>query len=194
MLNWLWFGMLAAGFLCGAAGGRMEQVTAAALDSAGEAVGLIVDMCGLLCLWLGVLRIAEASGLVQKMGRLLSPVVGLLFPELPPSHPAFASIVMNFSANLLGLGNAATPFGLKAMSQLQQLNREPDRATASMITLLALNTSGVTLIPTMMISLRLACGSRDPSCIIVPTALASGIGLIFALILDALLRRRQQGR
>lgn len=181
--------MLAGGIVYGSLSGNAEAVTEAALNAAGDAVVLIIEMCGLLCLWLGVLRIAEASGLVNKVGRALSPLVGLLFPEVPRAHPAFAAIVMNFSANLLGLGNAATPFGLKAMSHLQELNREKDTASPAMITLLALNTSGVTLIPTLVISLRMAAGSRDPACIIAPTALASGLGLVFALLLDALLRR-----
>lgn len=189
MLNWIWFFLLAAGIVYAAAAGTMEQVTQAALASAQDAVTLIFEMCGLLCLWLGILRIMEASGLVDKLGRLLSPLVGRLFPQVPREHPAFAAIVMNFSANLLGLGNAATPFGLKAMEHLQQLNGGGEQASPAMITLLALNTSGVTLVPTLIISLRMAASSSDPTCVIGPTALASSIGLTFALLLDAALRR-----
>lgn len=194
MLNWIWFALLACGVVYGAATGSLEVVTEAALAAANDAVRLVIEMCGLLCLWLGVLRIAEGSGLVDRLGRLLSPLVGLLFPDVPKTHPAFSAIVMNFSANLLGLGNAATPFGLKAMSYLQELNRSREEATPAMITLLALNTSGVTFIPTLVISLRMAAGSRDPACIIGPTALASSLGLAFALTLDGLIRRRQRRR
>jgi spore maturation protein A len=194
MLNWLWFVLLAVGVLYGAAAGSLDAVTEAALTASGDAVRLAIEMCGLLCLWLGVLRVAESSGLVDRLGRALSPLVGLLFPDVPKTHPAFSAIVMNFSANLLGLGNAATPFGLKAMSYLQELNRSKEEATPAMITLLALNTSGVTFIPTLVISLRMAAGSKDPACIIGPTALASSLGLVFALTLDALIRRRQRGR
>ncbi|MBR5430709.1 MAG: spore maturation protein [Firmicutes bacterium] len=191
MLNRIWCGLLAAGVIFAAVTGQMEQVTEAALASAKEAVELSLGMCGLMCLWLGMLRIAAAAGLVNGLGRLLSPAVGLLFPEVPRDHPAFGSIVMNFSANLLGLGNAATPFGLKAMSQLQELNRDPEQASASMITLLALNTSGITLLPTMVISIRLAAGSSDPTCVIGPTAVSSSLGLLCALLVDAGLCRRQ---
>ena len=194
MLDRIWFALLGAGVVFGAFAGSVDAVTEAALTAAEDAVSLSIEMCGLLCLWLGVLRIAEASGLVDALGRALSPLVGKLFPDVPPSHPAFASIVMNFSANLLGLGNAATPFGLKAMSQLQELNQGGKEASPAMITLLALNTSGVTFIPTLVISLRLAAGSRAPACIIAPTALASSLGLMFALLLDGVLRRRSRRR
>ena len=190
MLDRIWFALLGAGVIFGVLTGSTDAVTAAVLTAAEDAVSLSIEMCGLLCLWLGVLRIAETSGLVDALGRALSPLVGLLFPDVPRAHPAFASIVMNFSANLLGLGNAATPFGLKAMSQLQELNRGGEEASPAMITLLALNTSGVTFIPTLVISLRMAAGSRDPACIIAPTALASSLGLVFALLLDGILRRR----
>ena len=194
MLDRIWFTLLGAGVIFGVLTGSADAVTAAALTAAEDAVSLSIEMCGLLCLWLGVLRIAEASGLVGALGRALSPLVGSLFPDVPRAHPALASIVMNFSANLLGLGNAATPFGLKAMSQLQELNRGGEEASPAMITLLALNTSGVTIIPTLVISLRLAAGSRDPACIIAPTALASTLGLAFALLLDGVLRCRGRRR
>ena len=194
MLNWIWFLLLAGGVLYGAVSGNMGAVTEAALQAASDAVRLMIEMCGLLCLWLGILRISEASGLVDRLGRALSPAVGLLFPDVPRSNPAFAAIVMNFSANLLGLGNAATPFGLKAMAHLQELNQRPDEASSAMITLLALNTSGVTFIPTLVISLRMAAGSSDPTRIIGATILASSIGLTFALLLDGFLRRSRGGR
>lgn len=190
MLNWIWFALLALGIVYAAATGNMEPVTEAALTAANDTVLLIIEICGLLCLWLGILKIAEASGLVRQLGRLLSPLIGLLFPDVPRSHPAFSAIVMNFSANLLGLGNAATPFGLKAMQHLQELNQGRDSASAAMITLLALNTSCITFIPTLVISLRLSAGSSDATCIIGATALSSGLGLLFALVLDRLLRRR----
>ena len=194
MLNWIWFGLLGIGIAYASVNGNMAAVTEAALGASNDAVALIFEMCGLLCLWLGILRICEASGLVAKIGRGLAPLIGRLFPQVPPDHPAFTAIVMNFSANLLGLGNAATPFGLKAMAHLQELNNEGDTASAAMITLLVLNTSSITLIPTIIISLRMAAGSVDPTCVIGPTVLASSIGLSFALLLDAALRSRVRGR
>ena len=194
MLNWVWFGLLATGMFFAAAGGNMEQTTAAAFSAASDAVLLILEICGLLCLWMGMLRIAERSGLVDVLARLISPLARRLFPSVPPQHPAFSAIVMNIAANLLGLGNAATPFGLKAMEYLQTLNPQPDTASAPMITLLAMNTSCITLLPTMVISLRLSAGSAEPTAIIGATMLASSIGFVFALLLDRAIRRRGQHR
>ena len=194
MLNWVWFGLLATGMFFAAAGGNMEQTTAAAFSAASDAVLLILEICGLLCLWMGMLRIAERSGLVDVLARLISPLARRLFPSVPPQHPAFSAIVMNIAANLLGLGNSATPFGLKAMEYLQTLNPQPDTASAPMITLLAMNTSCITLLPTMVISLRLSAGSAEPTAIIGATMLASSIGFVFALLLDRAIRRREQHR
>lgn len=192
MLNWIWFGLLAIGIIYGAFSGNMEAVTEAAFSAAGDSVMLVIEMCGLLCLWLGLFKIAESSGLVNKLSRLISPLIRRLFPEVPDGHPAFSAIVMNVSANLLGLGNAATPFGLKAMEHLQTLNPEKDTASHSMITLLAMNTSCITLLPTMVISLRMAAGSSEPTATIGATIIASTTGLVFALILDRILRKRQR--
>lgn len=194
MLNWVWFGLLAAGVLYAAATGNMEPVTEAAFAAASDAVLMIIEICGLLCLWLGILRIAESSGLVDGVGRLIAPLVRRLFPSVPARHPAFAAIVMNIAANLLGLGNAATPFGLKAMEYLQTLNPNKTIATAPMITLLVLNTSCITFIPTMVISLRLSAGSAAPTSIIGATILSSATGLAFALLLDRALAFRDEHR
>lgn len=188
MLNWVWFGLLAGSIVYAAINGNIEAVTAAAFKAANDTVVIIIEICGLICLWLGMLKIAEASGLVRRLGRLIAPVVRRLFPDVPEQHPAFSSIVMNISANLMGLGNAATPFGLKAMEHLQSLNQDKLSASPPMITLLVMNTSCITFIPTLVISLRLAAGSVDPTAIIGATVLSSAIGLTFALALDRILR------
>ncbi|MEG2213580.1 MAG: nucleoside recognition domain-containing protein, partial [Clostridiales bacterium] len=166
MLNWIWFLLLGGGIIYGALSGNMEAVSTASLAAAADTVRLIIEITGLLCLWLGMLKIAEESGLIQALARLLSPMVAFLFPDVPKQHPAFASMLMNMAANLLGLGNAATPFGLKAMEQLQSLNEHPDTASTPMITFLAINTSSITLVPTLVISLRAAAGSANPTEII----------------------------
>lgn len=194
MLNWVWFGLLAAGIVYAAINGNIEMVTAAAFEAANDTIVIIIEICGMICLWLGMLKIAEASGMVRRLGRMIAPVVRLLFPEVPEQHPAFSSIVMNISANLLGLGNAATPFGLKAMEHLQSLNSDKLVATPSMITLLVMNTSCITIIPTLVISLRVAAGSAAPTAIIGATVISSCIGLSFALIVDRILRRRYYRR
>lgn len=160
-----------------------------ALFAAAENVPmLMLELCGMICLWTGLMKIAEASGLVKQIGKLLAPLVRLLFPDVPKHHPAFSSIVMNMAANFLGIGNAATPFGLKAMQQLQEINPDRSQASPAMVTFLAVNTSCITLMPTMVISLRAAAGSSNPTAIVGATILASSIGFVFALLLDRLLR------
>ena len=185
----LWFVGLAAGVVYAAATGNIDQVTVAAFAAADEAVKLVLGLCGMMCLWMGLLRIAEAAGLVDRLARLLTPLVRRLFPSVPPGHPAMGAIVMNVSANLLGLGNAATPMGLKAMEHLQALNPDKTKASPAMVTLLALNTAAVTLMPTMVISLRMAAGSQSPASITGATILSSSIGMASALVLDWILRR-----
>ncbi len=194
MLNWIWFLLLGGGIVYGACAGTLAAVTDAALAAAADTVTLILQITGLLCLWLGMLRIAEESGLIRLLARWLSPIMALLFPDVPRQHPAFASMMMNMAANLLGLGNAATPFGLKAMEQLQTLNPHPDTASTPMITFLAINTSSITLVPTLVISLRAAAGSAAPTEIIGATILATACGTTFAICFDWLLRHRRVGR
>lgn len=194
MLNWIWFGLIAVGIGYAMFNGSMGMVTEAAFAAANDAVLIILEICGLTCLWLGMLKIAQASGLVDGLGRLISPIVRRLFPDVPKGHPAFSSIIMNVAANLLGLGNAATPFGLKAMEQLQTLNREPTVATSAMITLLAMNTSCITLLPTLTISLRVSAGSSEPTAIIGATIISSTLGLLFALLMDRILRSYHRRR
>ncbi|MBQ3112632.1 MAG: spore maturation protein [Firmicutes bacterium] len=143
----------------------------------------------ILSLWLGLLKIAEEAGLMQLAARLLARPLRLLFPGLPPGHPAFGPLSLNVAANLLGLGNAATPFGIKTMELLQQANPQPQRASAPMLTFLLLNTAGVTLLPTLVIGLRAAAGAAAPFDIAPAAFCASLCGCMAALLVDALLRR-----
>lgn len=189
MMDVLWFALLAAGVLYAAVTGNIDQVTEAAFTAADDAVKLVVGLCGVMCLWMGLLRIAEAAGLVDRLSRLLTPFIRKLFPSIPPGHPAMGAIVMNVSANLLGLGNAATPMGLKAMEHLQTLNPDKSKASPAMVTLLALNTAAITIMPTMVISLRMAAGSQAPASITGATVVSSSIGMASALVLDWVLRR-----
>lgn len=192
MMDWLWFFLLGGGILFAIISGNMELLTEAAFSAANDAVLLALELCGLLALWMGLLKIAESAGLIEHLGKLISPLIRRLFPELPAGHPAFSMIVMNAAANLLGLGNASTPFGLKAMSELQSLNPHPDTATAAMITLLAMNTACITLLPTTVISLRSAAGSTDPSGFVGVTVVSSTIGFVSALLIDRLFRWRER--
>ncbi|MCL1817041.1 MAG: spore maturation protein [Clostridiales bacterium] len=191
MLNIIWLVLLGGGVLYAALNGNIDAVSQAAFAAAGDAVRLGIEMCGVLCLWLGLLKLAEDAGLIRLFARMITPVARLLFPAIPKDDPAISVIVMNIAANMLGLGNAATPFGLKAMEHLQRLNPQKDTASAPMITMLVLNTSGITLIPTLVISLRSQAGSMNPTEIVGATIIASTCGACFAVILDAILRHRE---
>lgn len=182
MINIIWAALLIIGFIVGAITGNIDAVTNAAIDSAKMAVELAIGLIGVMALWLGIMKIAEDSGLIRGISRLLRPIMVLLFPDVPPEHPAMGAMIMNISANLLGLGNAATPFGLKAMQELQKLNRDKDTATNSMITFLAINTSSVTLIPASTIAILAASGAKNPTEIIGPTIIATTISTMVAII------------
>jgi spore maturation protein SpmA len=145
---------------------KMKEITNAALDYAGTAVEIALGLIGIMALWLGVMKVAEQAGLISIIANALKPVTKKLFPEVPSDHPAMGAMIMNISANMLGLGNAATPFGLKAMDELDKLNPQKGTATNSMITFLAINTAGMTLIPATAIAIRAAAGSSDPAIII----------------------------
>ncbi|MGB9661008.1 MAG: nucleoside recognition domain-containing protein [Moorellaceae bacterium] len=189
MVNLIWILMLLSGIAVAGSQGRIEIVTEAALEAAQLAVNLALELIGLMALWLGLLKIAEEAGLVTLLARALRPLTRYLFPEIPEDHPAIGAILMNLSANILGLGNAATPFGLKAMEELQHLNPSPEEATPAMCTFLGLNTGCLTLVPATIIGLRAAANSSDPTIIVGPTILATGASMIAAIIADRLFRR-----
>jgi spore maturation protein A len=185
----IWTGLVAAAVLAAAMNGRMAELTAAAVQSAGSAVTLSLGLAGVMALWLGLLRVAEEAGLVRALARAARTLLCRLFPEVPPEHPAMGAMVMNVSANVLGLGNAATPFGVKAMQELETLNPHPGTATDAQALFCALNTASVQLIPASVIAMRAAAGSRAPSEIIGATILASLCGAITAVVAAKLLRR-----
>lgn len=189
MVNIIWLLMLMAGIIVAGFNGHVEVVTEAALDAAQTAVTLAFELVGLMAMWLGLLKIAEKAGLVAMLARILRPCTRFLFPEIPREHPAIGSIIMNISANILGLGNAATPFGLKAMQELQTLNSRPDEATPAMCTFLAINTGCITLIPATIIGIRAAANSTDPTIIVGPTILATFISMFVAIVCDRCFRR-----
>ncbi|MEG8945671.1 nucleoside recognition domain-containing protein [Rosettibacter firmus] len=145
---------------------KIKDVTNAIIEYAGNAVKIAIGLIGIMSLWLGIMKIAEKSGMINLIAKFVKPVTKFLFPDVPPEHPAIASIVMNISANMLGLGNAATPFGLKAMEELDKLNTNKGTATNAMCTFLAINTAGLTLIPATAIAIRAAAGSSNPTIII----------------------------
>ncbi|MBE3563678.1 MAG: spore maturation protein [Hydrogenibacillus schlegelii] len=190
MVHRIWGGMIVASVLFALLTGRVGPVSAAVFDGAKQAVQVALILLAFMTFWLGILKIAEAVGLLRGLARLLSPLIRLLFPDVPKGHPAEGFILSNLSANFFGLGNAATPMGIKAMKELAKLNPRPGTASRPMITLLALNTASITLVPSTVIGYRAAYGSARPAEIIVPALIASTVGTVVALLVDRLFQRR----
>lgn len=193
MLNYIWIGLLMIGFAFGIVNGRLDDVTKAAMDSAQTAVTVCIGLLGVMCLWTGLMKIAEKSGLIRIIGRAVRPVLVFLFPEIPKDHPALGAIVMNLVANFLGLGNAATPLGLKAMKELQSLNKDKKTATNAMCMFLVLNTAAIQLVPANIIALRTSEGSKKPAeiiiCIWIASVCATIMGIIAAKMLSAVWKK-----
>lgn len=178
MLNYIWLSMVILAVILGGINGKIENVTKSAIDSAGSAVTIAINLIGVMALWLGVMKIAEDSGLMSIIAKAIAPVMKRLFPDVPREHPAIGSMTMNIAANMLGLGNAATSLGLKAMEDLEKLNKHPGVATNAMCTFLTINTAGIQLIPATMISIMASAGSREPTAVIGTTIAASFTALI----------------
>lgn len=193
MLSKIWLGMILIGGAYGILKGEGSAVLQAAIAAAEAAVKNGLQLAGILAFWLGVMEVAQRSGLVEKMAKACRPLLVKLFPSLPPDHPALGSILLNLTANFLGMGNAATPFGLKAMEQMDQLAGHTGTASDAMCTFLALNAAGLTIIPTTVLGLRLAQGSQWPAAFLLPMVLTGLTGTIAALIIDRLLRRSKKG-
>ena len=190
MLNYIWLGLVLAAVILGGLAGKMKELTDGAFDSSKTAVTIAIGLIGVMSLWLGIMRLAERSGLVQVIARGLRPLTAKLFPDVPSEHPAIGSIVMTIAANMLGLSNAATPLGLKAMSHLDSLNPRPGTATNAMCTFLAISTSSVQLIPATAIAILSSAGSANPSAIIgtslIATSCAAFAGIVSVKLLEKL--------
>lgn len=173
MLNGLWFGMILFAVVFGAINGTLTEVVNAVTEYAKLSFDIALGLTGIMTFWLGLMKIAERSGLMNGISRLLAPIMRWLFPGVPSTHPAIGAMVMNISANMLGLANAATPLGLKAMEELQDLNPDDEIATDAMCMFLAINTSSVQLIPATAIAYLSANGASDPTSIIISSLLAT---------------------
>jgi spore maturation protein SpmA len=187
LLNYVWLGLIVFALLLGGFTGRIDAVGAGAIDNARNGVILAGNLVAVMTLWLGMMRLAAEAGLVHKLGRAIRPALRWLFPEVPRDHPALGSITMNLAANLLGLDNAATPLGLRAMEELETLNPRPGVATNAMCMLLAMNTSGLTLVPTTVIGVLIAVHSRNPTAVIAPTLAATALAHVAAIATAKLL-------
>jgi len=190
MLNVIWLALLLSGVLVAVFTGKLDAVGQGGLTAAKSAVmDLALPLVGVMALWLGLMRLAEKSGLIQRLGRLIRPIMLRLFPDVPSEHPAIGAMMMNISANMLGVSNAATPLGLKAMTELNRLNTKPGVATNAMCTFLAINTASIQLIPATAINLLAINGSKNPSAIVGSTLLSTGFATICAIITVKLLQR-----
>ena len=179
MLNYIWFGLIFISVVVGTINGKIDEVTEAAISMSKTSVEIAIGLIGIMALWLGIMKIAEDSGLIQLIAKALRPITIRLFPDVPSDHPAIGSIVLNMAANMLGLGNAATPLGLKAMKELQELNKHKDTATDAMCTFLAINTSSVQIIlPATVVGLMGAAANQ----IFITTIIATGLSTIAAII------------
>lgn len=190
MMNKIWGFFIISGSIYSLLTGNIASLNKEILNSATTTLDLVIKIFPIMALWLGIMNIAKISGLLEKMSIALSPVLTKLFPEIPKGHESLGLIASNIVVNMMGLGNAATPFGLKAMKSMQTLNKNAEVASRSMITFLAINTSGVTIIPTTVISLRMMYGSTDPTCIVTPCLIATAISLLCAITIDRLFARR----
>ena len=190
MLNAIWLGLLVAGVLVAAVTGQFPAINQAALTAAKSAVmDVALPLCGAMTLWLGMVRLAEKAGLIQHFARFIRPILVRLFSDVPPDHPAMGSIVMNMAANMLGVSNAATPLGLRAMSQLNELNTKQGVATNAMCTFLAINTSSIQLVPATAVNILAINGSKNPTGIVGSTLIATFFATLSAIVVVKLLQR-----
>ncbi|MCH4567100.1 spore maturation protein SpmA [Bacillus sp. MHSD_36] len=191
MVNLVWVAMAVIGIIYAMINGTMEAINKAVFDGAKDAVTICIGLISVLVFWLGLMKIAEEAGLLKKLVSLFMPIVKRLFPEIPKDHPSMGFILSNMMANFFGLGNAATPLGIKAMEQLKELNGGKDSASRSMVTFLALNTSAITLIPTTVISIRMTYESANPTEIVGVTFIAQVLSMIGAIWIDRYFYRRR---
>ncbi|MBU8638900.1 nucleoside recognition domain-containing protein [Bacillus pumilus] len=194
MVNLIWVSLTVIGLVYAMFNGTMEEVNEAVFKGSKEAVTISIGLISVLVFWLGLMKIAEEAGLLKFFSKLCRPFISKLFPDIPPNHPAMGYILSNLMANFFGLGNAATPLGIKAMEQMKALNGGKNEASRSMITFLAVNTSSITLVPTTVIAIRMTYGADQPTDIVGPTILATLISGIGAILIDRYFHYRRSRR
>lgn len=192
MMGYIWGGMIIAAFIFGAVNGQLESVAQSALTGSENAVAMAFSLLGMMCFWSGLLEIAKRAGLTEKLAKLIRPLTKLLFPKLPANSPAISAMVMNMTANFLGLSNAATPLGLAAMAELDKINPNKDTASDEMCMFVVINTASISLIPTTVITLRAAAGSEDPFSILIPVWVCSVAAVTVGIIAAKLMARRHK--
>ncbi|WML36512.1 nucleoside recognition domain-containing protein [Clostridium sp. OS1-26] len=189
MINVVWFFILGFGILFGIFTGRGAEVSKAIVTSTDSTVKLVIGLAGIMCLWCGIMKIAEKSGITDKLAKVLRPILKILFKSAAKDEKAMGAIVMNLTANMMGLSNAATPFGIKAMQELKRLSNDNDKASDDMALFLVLNAASIQLFPTTVISIRAAVGSKNPAETVIPAIITTGIVAICAVILCKILEK-----
>ena len=189
MINYIWFFLIFCGILVGLLSGNGETISKAIINSSSNTVTFIIELTGIMCFWCGVMKVAENSGLTEKISKLLKPVLKLIFKEAAKDEKALGAIVMNLTANMMGLSNAATPFGIKAMEEMDRLNRDKETASNDMALFLVLNATCIQLVPSTIISIRAACNSANPGIIILPTLVSTATAAIVGVLCCKILQR-----
>jgi spore maturation protein A len=189
MINYIWFFLIFFGVLVGLLSGNGEIISKAIISSSGSTVTFIIELTGIMCFWCGVMKVAENSGLTEKISKLLKPILKRIFKEASKDEKALGAIVMNLTANMMGLSNAATPFGIKAMEEMDRLNKDKGTASNDMALFLVLNATCIQLIPSTIISIRAACNSANPGIIILPTVISTATAAIVGVICCKILQR-----
>lgn len=192
MVNKIWSTFIIVGIGFALLTGQFELINKIILESTKASFELTMQIFPVIALWLGIMNIASVSGMLKRISEIISPYLGKLFPEIPKGHEALSLIASNIVINMFGLGNAATPFGLKAMKSLQELNDKKDTASNSMVTFLIVNTSGVTIIPTTVISMRMMYGSAHPTEIVTACIIATLISSVSGILIDYFIRKRRK--
>lgn len=190
MVNIIWIVLITLGIVYGVLNNNLETINTTIVDSTKVSLEMLFKIFPVLALWMGITKIAEVSGLLKKLSSKLSPLLTKFFPEIPKGHESLSLIASNMIANIFGLGSAATPFGLKAMDSLQKINKNKKVASRSMITFLVINTSGLTLIPTTIISLRMMYGSSEPTKIVLACIISTMFATLGGILMDRFLARR----
>lgn len=188
-MNYIWYFLIVISIIFGAINGRLNDVANAIFSGTELAVKIVLTLLGIMTFWLGIMKIAEKSGIVEFLSKLLNPVARKIFPELPKDSPIIGDVAMNFSANALGLANAATPIGIKAIEGMQKLNKDKESASDPMCTLLAMNTAGFQLIPATVIAILAVNGCKNPTEIIIPTLIVTSSAFVSAILIAKLLKR-----
>ena len=188
-MNYIWFFIILISFAAAAYTGRIDETVNAIWKGAQTSIEIALYLAGIMAFWLGIMKIAQKAGLVDFIAKLVTPFARLLFPDLKKDNPAIGDIAMNFSSNAFGLSNAATPIGIKAMEELQKVNKDKNSASNDMCTLLAMNTAGFQLVPATVIAVLAACGAKNPTEIVLPTLIVTSFTFVFAIVVVKILEK-----